>query len=197
MILHRALAATAAMVFSVPSALWAAQEGGPGIFDVNPGTTVWTGIVFLILLGILWKFAWGPILAMVDAREAGIQGALDRAAEERDEAAKLLAEHRQQMAEARRDAQQVIAEGREAGERVRQDIEEKARTEGQAMIERARQAIEREKETALDAIRQEAVELALAATAKLLQAKMDTEMDRELVLGYLSELGNSGGSAKA
>lgn len=197
MTLHRILAATVAMVFSVPSTLLAAQEGGPDVFDVNLGTTVWTGIVFIILLGILWKFAWGPILAMVDAREAGIQDSLDRAAQEREEAAKLLAEHRQQMAEARLEAQQVIAEGRGAGERLREDIEEKARTEGEAMIERARQAIEREKETALDAIRQEAVELALAATAKLVQAKMDTEMDRDLVLGFIAELGDSVGGAKA
>lgn len=197
MTLHRALAAAVAMVFSVPRALLAAQEGGPGVFDVNPGTTVWTGIVFVILLGILWKFAWGPILAMVDAREAGIQDALDRAAQEREEAAKLLAEHRQQMAEARLEAQQVIADGREAGERVRQEIEEKARSEGQAMVERARQAIEREKEAALDSIRQESVELALAAAGKLVQAKMDTEMDRELVLGYIEDLGDSVGGAKA
>jgi F-type H+-transporting ATPase subunit b len=82
------------------------------MFDLNFGLFVWTSIVFLALLAILWKFAWGPVLAAVDEREKRIQGALDQAAAERNEAAKLLAEHREQMADARRKAQQLIAEGR-------------------------------------------------------------------------------------
>ena len=169
-----------------------AQEGGGGMFDLNLGLSVWTTLVFLILLGILWKFAWGPILEMVQAREDGIQGTLDQAANEREEAAKLLAEHRQQMADARRQAQQVIAEGKEAGERVRRDIEEKARAEGDAMIERARESIEREKDAALQELRKESVDLALAAAAKLVHESLDEKKDRELVMGFIDEL--SGGS---
>ncbi len=166
------------------------------MFDLNPGLSVWTTFVFLILLGILWKFAWGPILEMVQAREDGIQGTLDQAANERDEAAKLLAEHRQQMADARRQAQNMIAEGKEAGERVRQGIEEKARIEGDAMIERARESIGREKDAALDELRKEAVDLALAAAAKLLQESLDEEKDRELIMGFIDDL-SSGGGAQA
>ena len=172
------------------------QEGGGGMFSVNLGLSVWTTFVFLTVLGILWKFAWGPILGMVQAREDGIQGTLDRAANERDEAAKLLAEHRQQMADARRQAQKMIAEGKEAGERVRQGIEEKARIEGDAMIERARESIEREKDAALGELRKEAVDLALAAAAKLLQESLDEEKDRELIMGFIDDL-SSGGGAQA
>jgi F-type H+-transporting ATPase subunit b len=170
-----------------------AQEGGGGMFDLNLGLSVWTTLVFLILLGILWKFAWGPILEMVQAREDGIQGTLDQAANEREEAAKLLAEHRQQMADARRQAQQVIAEGKEAGERVRRDIEEKARAEGDAMIERARESIEREKDAALGELRKESVDLALAAAGKLVQESLDEKKDRELVMGFIDELSSGNG----
>ena len=166
------------------------------MFDINLGLSVWTTFVFLSLLGILWKFAWGPMLAAVQAREDGIQDTLDQAANERGEAAKLLAEHREQMADARRQAQQMIAEGKEAGERVRQGIEEKARSEGDAMIERARESIEREKDAALDELRKESVDLALAAAAKLIQASLDEKKDRELVMGYIDEL-SSGGEIKA
>ncbi len=173
-----------------------AHEGGGGMFDVNLGLSVWTTLVFLTLLGFLWKFAWGPILGVVQAREDGIQGTLDQAANERVEAAKLLAEHRQQMADARRQAQQMIAEGKEAGERVRQDLEEKARAEGDAMIERARESIEREKDAALDELRKEAVDLALAAAAKLVQESLDEKKDRELIMGFIDEL-SSGGEIQA
>ena len=162
------------------------------MFDLNLGLSVWTTFVFLALLGILWKFAWGPILGALQAREDGIQKTLDRASHERSEAAKLLEEHRQQMADARRQAQQMIAEGKEAGERVRQDIEEKARAEGDAMIERARESIEREKDAALDELRKESVDLALAAAAKLLQASLDDKKDRELVMGFIDEFGGGG-----
>ena len=162
------------------------------MFDINLGLSVWTTFVFLSLLGILWKFAWGPMLAAVQAREDGIQETLDQAANERGEAAKLLAEHREQMADARRQGQQMIAEGKEAGERVRQDIEEKARAEGDSMIERARESIEREKDAALDELRRESVDLALAAAAKLVQETLDEEKDRELVMGFIGEFGGGG-----
>jgi F-type H+-transporting ATPase subunit b len=167
------------------------------MFDLNLGLSVWTTLVFLSLLGILWKFAWGPVLAAVDARESGIQDTLDKAAHEREEAAKLLAEHKQQMAEARRQQQQLIAGGKEAGEKVRQDIEEKARAEGQALIERARESIEREKDAAIEALRKESVDLALAAAAKLMQANLDDSSDRALVMGYIDDLTGSGDGAQA
>ncbi len=166
------------------------------MFDLNLGLSVWTLLVFLTLLGILGKFAWGPILGVVQAREDGIQETLDQAANERGEAAKLLAEHREQMADARRQAQQMIAEGKEAGERVRQNIEEKARVEGDAMIERARESIEHEKDAALDELRKESVDLALAAAAKLVQASLDEKKDRELIMGFIDEL-SSGGEVQA
>ncbi len=166
------------------------------MFDINLGLSVWTTLVFLSLLGILWKFAWGPMLAAVQAREDGIQSTLDQAANERGEAAKLLAEHREQMADARRQGQQMIAEGKEAGERVRQDIEEKARAEGDAMVERARESIEREKDAALEELRKESVDLALAAAAKLVQESLDEKKDRELVMGFIDEL-SAGGEVQA
>ena len=166
------------------------------MFDVNLGLSIWTTFVFLSLLGILWKFAWGPILGAVQAREDGIQDTLDHAANQRDEAAKLLAEHRRQMADARRQAQQMMAEGKEAGERVRQDIEDRARAEGDAMIERARESIEREKDAALDELQKESVHLALAAAAKLVQVSLDEKKDRELVMGFIDEL-SAGGEVQA
>lgn len=167
------------------------------MFDINLGLTVWTTIVFLALLGILWKFAWGPVLGAVEAREARIQGALDQAASEREAAEQLLAEHREQMADARRQAQQLIAEGREVGDRLRQEIEERARSEGRVLIERARETIEREREAAVERLRRESVELALAAAARLMGERLDEAADRELVTGYLDELARPDGDIQA
>jgi len=170
----------------------AAQEaeggGGGGLFSVNLGLTAWTVVAFLALLLVLWKFAWGPILNAVEARETGIQDALDEAARRQEEAEKLAEEQREQLSEARRRAQEIISEGRQAGESLRREIEEKAREEGQRLLERARHEIEREKDAALETVRTEAVELALAAASRLLERELDSDRDRRLVADYLDDL---------
>ncbi len=175
------------------------EEGGGGnaLFSINPGLSVWTVLVFLALLFILWRYAWGPILGALEARELGIQQTLDDAAEQHSEAQKLLDEHRALLADSRRQGQQIIAEAKDAGEQVRKGIEEKARQEGQVMIERARSEILREREAAVDEIRRESVDLALAAAARLLNAKLDADSDRELVVGYLARLSDSNEGAQA
>ena len=171
--------------------------GGSALFNINVGLSLWTVVVFLVLLAILSKFAWGPILGAVRDREEHIQNALDESERHRKEAEALLEEHRRQLAEARRHAQEIIAEGKAAGEKVRKDIEEKAREEGAMLLERARADIHREKESALAEIRKDAVDIALAAATKLMGERMDTQRDRELVLGYVDDLSSTTGGASA
>jgi len=192
----RAAFAVALLMAVTPSQAWAAGEGTTPLFTVNLGTTVWTTIVFFALLGMLWKFAWGPILAAVDAREKAIQSALDEAATRQTEAQKLLEEHRQQLADARRQASELLAEGKAAGEKVRKEIEEKARGEAQAIVDRARSEIERERDAALDVLRKESVDLALAAASRLMKENMDQAKDRQLVERFLDEV-SAGRGAEA
>ena len=186
---------------ATPFAL-AAQEAGaakePGMLDVNVGLTIWTIVVFIVLLGILGKLAWKPILENAQTREKRIQDALDEAARRQTEAAALLEQHKSQLADARRQAQEIVNEGKAAGERVRKEIEEKARAEGQQLVERAKREIDREKDAALNEIRKESVDLALAAAGRLMQEKLDPAKDRQLVVGYIDEMAKqSKGSPRA
>ncbi len=178
------------LMIAAPSLLFAQHEseGGGGLYDINTGLSVWTLIVFVSLLLILRKYAWGPIVDAVDSREKGIQTAIDGAAELNAEAAKLLEEHREQMADARRQASEILAEAKVASERVRKELEEKARTEAQGIVERALAEIERERDGALETLRRESVDLALAAASQLMQESFDQETDRQLVERYLNEL---------
>ena len=168
-------------------------EGGGGLYDINTGLSFWTLVVFGILVFILGKYAWGPILAAVDAREKGIQAALDEAAERNQEAETLLEKYKENLADARRQANELLAEGKTAGDSIRMEIEEKARGEAQSIIERARAEIERERDAAIAEIRRESVDLALAAATRLVQENLDQEKDRVLVERYLTELGGAGG----
>lgn len=187
----------ATLLLATPSAVFAAESEGGGVFAINPGLSVWTTVIFLALLAILWRFAWGPLLGQVEAREERIQGALDESAELRDEAARMLEEHKRQLADARRQSSEIIAEGKMAGERLRKEIEEKARVEANGIVEAARREIVREKDRAIDELRKEAVDLALAAAAKLLHERLDDDADRALVLNYLDGLGGDAPEAQA
>lgn len=196
----RALAALAALHVALPASLQAqgGGEGGGGLYDINVGLSAWTLIVFAALVIILGKYAWGPILAAVEAREKRIQSALDEADARRAEATRLLEEHREQLADARRQASEVLADAKQVAERVRKELEEKARHEAQGIVERARAEIERERDAALDTLRKESIDLALAAASKLLEEKLDAAKDRELVQRYLRDMtlgrGESGGA---
>lgn len=187
----RITGALLALAAAAPGPLWAqGGEGGGGLYDINTGLSVWTIVVFGALVFLLGKFAWGPILGAVEAREKGIQQALDEAKARNAEASRLLQEHKEQLADARRQASELIAEGKAAGQEVRKEIEAKARSEAQGIVERAREEIERERDQAIDLLRKEAVDLALSAASKLIQENLDQPKDRELVERYLSGMGS-------
>jgi len=192
----RILPATLVLLTTLPG-LAAAQggEGGGGLYDINVGLSTWTLIVFAGLVFLLGKFAWGPILSAVEAREATIQSALDEAAARNEEAATLLEQHRQQIADARRQASEVMADAKVAADRVRKDIEDKARVEAHNIIERAGAEIVRERDAALEMLRRESVDLALAAASRLLGENLDQDKDRRLVESYLERMGGPGASA--
>lgn len=174
-----------------------ADEGGGGLFSINLGLSIWTVVIFLSVLIILWRFAFGPILEAVNAREEGIKQALEEARNRQTEAERLLEEHKAQLAEARRQAQEILAEGRDSAGRLQKEMEGKAREEGEAILARAKAEIEREKDAAVDLLRRESVDLALAAASKLLHEKLDGEQDRKLVMDFVDGLSNKSSGAEA
>lgn len=167
----------------------AAAEGS--LFSVDPGLIIWTWVVFLSLFTALRFVAWKPLLAALESRRARIQGDIDEAAQLNADAARLLEENKAQLADARRQAQEILSESKEQGERIRREIEEKARVEGQELLERARQEIERERDAALDTLRKESVDLAMAAAEQLVGKKMDDSTDRQLVSDFLQQVSRS------
>jgi F-type H+-transporting ATPase subunit b len=156
-----------------------------GLFDINTGLSIWTFIIFLVLLVVLYKWAYPHILGAVEAREQHIQRLLDEARAERDQAKTYLEEQRQILDDARQHAQQLVNEGKQAAERLREEALERARAEQEEFLARARQEVERERDRAITRLREEAVELSLAAASKLVRRRLDGEEDRRLVREYL------------
>ena len=165
----------------------AAEEGG-GPFTINPGLTIWTLVIFALLLVILAKTAWPAIMKAVEEREKRIKQHLDDAAKANAEAQRLLAEYQAQLASARAEAQDAVAQGRQAGEKVREEMVAKGRGEQEELLERARREIALERDRALAELRREVVELSIAAASKVIEKNLDSEADRKLVQDYLSAL---------
>ena len=174
-------------------ALLRAAEGGPSSpFEVNMGLFVWTWIVFLPLMWVLWKFAYPAILSATEAREKQIADQLGEAERLNAEARTLLAEQQKLSAESRSAAQAMLADARAAAETERAATLEKAQHEQEALMARAKREIGAERDRAIALLRQEAVDLSLAAASKLIGQRLDTAGDRKLVEDYLATLSRDG-----
>ena len=172
-----------------------AQEGG--LLSIEPGLMIWTVIIFLLVLFVLYRAAYPKILGAVEAREQHIRELLASAARDREEAQALLQEQKRQLEEVRAKAQEMIAEGRAAGERVREDVLGQARREQEELLARARREVEQEMASASAQLRAEAVELAIAAASKLIERNLDQEDNRRLVREFLAQAEARGGAVPA
>lgn len=165
----------------------AAEQGG-GPLSPEPGLIIWTLVIFILLLAILWKFAWPQVLGAVEARERRLEEQIAEAERSRAEAARLLEEQRKLLAESRSAAAATMAEARAAAERERSLALEKTKEEQEELLARARREIQQERERAVEALRRETVDISLAAASKLVGERLDSEADRKLVTSYLASL---------
>jgi F-type H+-transporting ATPase subunit b len=165
------------------------QEEEPvNLLSPSGGVMFWTLIIFVVLMVVLQRFAFKPMLAAVEAREKALQDAIDAARRDREESERVLAEHRAQLEKARGEAQKLIADGRATAEKLRNDLIEQTRAQQQEMLERARRDIENEKNNAIASLRREAVDLAIAGAGKVLERNLDSDSNRKLVEAYLSSV---------
>jgi F-type H+-transporting ATPase subunit b len=167
-----------------------AQEEAPKADLLSPsyGLMAWTLIIFVILAFILTKFAFGPITKSVEARERALEEAINAAKRDREEAAKLLDQHRAALDASRAEAQKIIVDARAAAERVRAELVEQAHGEQANMLARARQDIESEKSNAIAQLRREAVDLAIAGAGKVIDRNLDQAANRQLVESFLASV---------
>jgi F-type H+-transporting ATPase subunit b len=182
-----------ALPLSLMAQVAAAQEEShatSGPLVVNGGLVIWTLVVFGLLLFILKKWAWPPMVAAVEAREKALEAMVAEAERNRAESARLLAEHERLVAEARASAHGLLMEARTLAEKERAHAMEKTRQEQEELLARAQREIASERDQAIEEIRREAVDVSLAAASKLIEQRLDSEGDRKLVEEYLTHLGS-------
>lgn len=159
-----------------------------GLLRVDPGLLLWTIITFIVLVLILWKAAWRPIIDALDARAEKVRFEIDNAERTRQEAEKLLAQHKALMDGSRNEAAQIIARGREEAERLKAEIVEKAHAEAKSISDRLKKEIELAKEKALSDIKNEVVILSTEIAAKIVKKSINPDDQKAIVEEALKNL---------
>jgi F-type H+-transporting ATPase subunit b len=147
----------------------------------DPGLYIWTIATFLVLLWLLAKFAWKPLLQALQERQDSIRKSLDDAQQAKQELERLHVESQKILAVARAQADTILSETRSDANRLRDELKQKAQAEASGIVKNAERQIEMETARALQQIRNEAVDISIAIASKLLQRNVSKEDNERLI----------------
>ncbi len=172
-------------------ALIALSPEGGSLIDVNPGLIFWTVITFLVLLFVLKKIAWKPILTALDQREAAIKESLEKAEKAKEEAQKVLDQNQSNLAQAEEEAKKIVNQSRDYAEKMKEQILSESREEAKKIIADATAEIDRKRDAAFDELKSYIAEIAVQAAEKLLKEKLDPASNKKIVDKYIEEIRNN------
>ena len=154
----------------------------------DPGLFIWTIVTFLVLVTILAKFAWKPLLEALERRQALIRKSLDDAAQAKQDLERLNHEAAQIMSKARIDAEAVIARSQADADRLREEMKQKAKADADVIVKSAERRIQLETNRALQQIRLEAVDPSVMIASKLIQRNLTKEDNEKLIDDALKQV---------
>jgi F-type H+-transporting ATPase subunit b len=154
----------------------------------DPGLFIWTIVTFLVLVALLAKFAWRPLLDALERRQAAIAKSLDDAQKARQELERLHQENAKMMAAARAEAEAIVSRSRADAEALREELKQKSKAEAAAIVKNAETQIQMETARALQQIRQEAVDLSVTIASKILQRSVSKEDNERLIEETLKQV---------
>jgi F-type H+-transporting ATPase subunit b len=154
----------------------------------DPGLYIWSIIIFLALAFLLMKFAWKPLLAMLEKREDNIRHALLDAEKARDELANVKEDTEKLLSEARNESQAIVAAGKKNAERMKDEIIEKTQSKSDAILVDAKNQIEIEKDRAIADVKAEVINLSMEVAKKLIKKNLSTEDNLKLINDSISSI---------
>ncbi|WP_370900988.1 F0F1 ATP synthase subunit B [Chryseobacterium gossypii] len=159
-----------------------------GIIEPGIGLLFWMTLTFVILLFLLAKFAWKPIVNAVNDRETSIVDALNQAKLAKKEMEELKADNERIIREAKIERDAILKEAREIKDRIVGEAKDVAKAEGDKLIEAAKQTIEAEKNAAMADIKTQIGAISVNIAESILKQKLDnSEAQNELVQNYLNK----------
>ena len=179
---------TVALIALAAAPLYAAEEAPLSPFAGNVGNAVWTLVIFVIVVVVLGKFAWGPVLSLLQQREQFIHKSLSDAKRDRDEAEARLRDYAAKLQTAQAEAVAIIEDARRDAERLRQELRQRAKSEADTILKNAERQIELQTTRAVQQIRQEAVDLSVTIASKLLQRNISKDDNEKLIAEALKQI---------
>jgi F-type H+-transporting ATPase subunit b len=162
---------------------------GNPLVQVDPGLYIWTIFTFLVLVFLLKRFAWAPLLKALDERQKTIAAAVDDARQAREQLERAQQDAGKVLTQARADAEDLLIRARADADRFRQDLKEKAVADAANITKEAERQIQRETAKAVDQIRREAVDLSVAIASKLIRREIKATDQDALLNEALREIG--------
>jgi F-type H+-transporting ATPase subunit b len=154
----------------------------------DPGLFIWTILTFLVLVTLLARFAWRPLLQALDSRQELIRKSLDNAQQAKQELERLQHESAQIIRQARIDAEAVVAQSRSDAAKLREEMRQKAKAEADGIVRNAERQIQLETQRALQQIRKEAVDLSVMIASKILRRNLTKEDNEKLIEEALKQV---------
>lgn len=164
-----------------------ASEGG-SLIDISPGLIFWQAITFIILLFVLKRLAWKPILSALSQRENAIKDSLEKAEKAKEEAQKVLQENQASIAKAEEESKKIIEQSRAYADKLKDQMLKESKDQAQKIIEDASSEIERKKEETFNELKTRVAEIAIQAAEKILSENLNKDSNKKLVDKYLDEI---------
>jgi len=156
-----------------------------GLLNHHLGFVVWSAVAFILLLVILRKFAWKPILSAIDERERSIENALEAAEKAKMEMARLTNENEQLLKDARAERDQILKEAKELKDQIVADAKNSAQVEGNKLIEKAKIEIDNQKAAALAEVKSQVATLSIEIAEKVLRKQFADQQSQEALVSDL------------
>ena len=163
-------------------------SGSLDLLAVNPGLIFWTVVTFTIVLFILWRFAWKPIIDALDARNSKVEDDLKASEDFRKEAEELLKSYESKIDAAKHEVNELLEEARKDAAGLKARETENAQKDAAAIRERATADIEQAKLKAIEEVQEHAVEVALQLLSGVLKGKIPSDEHRSMVMNELEQL---------
>ena len=154
----------------------------------DPGLYIWTIVTFLVLLGLLARFAWRPLLDALEQRELAIKKSLDDARQAKEELQRVQADSQRILSEARVEAGEIVSRTRTDAARFADEMKQKARADAEVLVKHAERQIEMQTARAVETIRHEAIDLSVAIASKILRRDISKEDNERLIQDTLKEM---------
>jgi F-type H+-transporting ATPase subunit b len=151
------------------------------MLQLEPGMIIWTWATFIVLMVLLYKVAWKPLVAMIDERDRAIAEGLKKAEQAREEAESLMQEQKDKLAETHEEVKAMLEASKKTAENTKTELINQARDEANRIVERGKADLERERLDAISKMKKDISGLVVQAASKLIGMNLDEKKHQELI----------------